>query len=939
MSIKIKLLFPLLLSVLMIYSYIEFIWQPEVLKQDLTNYKEYIHEKMTMSETGLIENLLEHDFASLFKQLDSMKKLGKNEWYNLKMVDDQGKTVYPLFEDKQVLPTDDQQFFHYTHLLQIDGTPIGSVELDVDWSVQRKIQHQQIDNIRNMILVFILLALGMNLLFQYQLIYSRISRLISGMDENRAKQDYQLIEEQRSDEIGLLFTAYNKLVSEVSFFKRGLDGHAIVSISDSKGIIRYVNKAFVDVSGYEEDELLGRNHSMLKSGSHSKAFYTTIWKTILEGNIWQGVMCNATKTGQLVWLKTTIVPDLNKQGRAERFIAIRTDITDSKLTEQELLQSKEEAEVAMRTKSFFLANMSHEIRTPINAIKGFTELALDDQSLNSETRDFLRIVLSSSASLLNIINDILDLSKLESGKYKLEKVCFNFPNLIKDTIQLIDQQAKDKSLKLTIEYPDNLPKRMMGDPARLRQILLNLIGNAIKFTEEGGITVSATAIENGQWIQVSVADTGIGMTEEQAGQIFEAFAQADDSTTRRFGGTGLGTTISKQLVVQMAGKIGVESHLGKGSTFFFEIPINKAPVHGNCLYEKVLDAAPTARSTRHFNILLAEDVDINAQLVSLRLEDEGHTVYWVTDGKQVLEALDSSDYDLILMDVMMPNLDGIEATKIIREKESNQYGNPHIPIVALTASGLEHERQNCLDAGMDKLVLKPIDFDLLYQVMEDVVPKAGETIVPTKKTSFEPLHLDQIGIHPDVLNIQDGLNRWGSEEVFLTNLEGFSESAQRSLVDIKLLIENDSVDYSQLVQKLHRIKGVSGNLSLMLLSRSIQRLETIVSNQSVQDLGHALSDLEQDMLRSLEAINTLLASTSEPASAIDFFPDESIDIDALKIELVQAINTLNPDFIEPVLDKLNRVFPEGTTEPIVKAVHQFDFKLAIASANKIFSKK
>jgi len=490
--------------------------------------------------------------------------------------------------------------------------------------------------------------------------------------------------------------------------------NAAIVMTDAEGKITFVNDAFERNTGYSRGEALGRTPRLLKSGETPLTVYEELWRTILAGRTWRGEICNRRKNGQRYWELASISPVTDATGKITHFISVQDDISQRKEHEEAMRTAKLAAESANRAKSQFLATMSHEIRTPLNGILGMAQILLMPNLRSEEKQDAARTILNSGQTLLTLLNDILDLSKVEAGKLELSRQAFAPERLIEDTATLFGESAKSRGLTLEATWLGELGQRYWGDPIRIRQMLSNLVSNAVKFTERGGVRIEGREErrpDGSTALRFTVIDSGIGIDEERQHDLFQPFSQVDNSSTRKFQGTGLGLSIIRSLAEQMGGKAGVESVIGQGSRFWFEILADAVgPNEESRHLERAASPPPRTDDATPRRVLVVEDNPTNRKVIESILKKHGIAADCVENGALAVHAVTGGELqpELILMDCQMPVMDGFEATRQIRRWEAGS-GRPPIRIIALTAAAYEEDRKLCAEAGMDDFLAKPID--------------------------------------------------------------------------------------------------------------------------------------------------------------------------------------------------------------------------------------
>jgi PAS domain S-box-containing protein len=804
--------------------------------------------------------------------------------------------------------------------------------------------------------------------------------------------------------------------------------HTIVTVADRSGRIIDVNEGFCSISGYTRDELIGQSHSIINSGTHDREFWTNVWRRIASGQSWRGEVCNRAKDGSHYWVDSIISPFFGDDGKIERYVSIRTDISDRKraqaelLTTSSLLQSvldaaselsiiattvdgtinvfnhgaqrmlgytetemvgkstptlihlREEldargrelsrkheqliagfqvlvyhaqhfgaetrewtyvrkngmhvpvsmtvtavrnaagqpagylgiamdiseqrnqekslraamakAEEANIAKGRFLANMSHEIRTPMNAVMGLTHI-LESTALTAHQVGLVGKIKLAGKSLLAIINDLLDLSKIEAAEMKLENVPFNLGGLLQDMAALVTVQIEAKGIAFQIDTPPDLPAVLVGDPMRLHQILLNLLTNAVKFTHKGGVRLlvqEVASLEDKLRLRFIVQDSGIGIAQESLQQLFKPFVQADTSTTRRFGGTGLGLSIVRQLVTLMKGELNVTSTPNVGSEFRVEIDLTRGDELGTAIIRRPDIPEPQGQPLTGVRVLVVDDSTINLEVAKCVLESQGASVELASNGQEAVDFLVAKPQavDIVLMDVHMPVLDGHDAARRIR----SGLGLTQLPIIALTAGTMASERSEAETSGMNDFISKPFGIDVLVSgilrhvtVPQRAVPVPAPSSQKPKPTGLAWPSISGIDIADVRARLAGDLPLFRS--MVRRMLNDFANLDHASMADEKALRD--------LTARLHELKGSSGTLGAKAIHALAAEAETSCRARDLARSARLLQELATELRQLEAAAATYLESLEEDTTATAVFaipPIQTQDLEAL-IRLLQ----------------------------------------------------
>lgn len=678
--------------------------------------------------------------------------------------------------------------------------------------------------------------------------------------------------------------------------------------------IIFISEGISRLTGYQQQEFTNHNINYVdiilpEFSTPFEQFITTIISTQKQYTIEYKIR-HADGHELWVWHTATYMADED-----ERWIdGVILNINERRLAEDQIRHSRDTAKKDAENTALFLANISHEIRTPLNAVVGFSNL-LAETTLNPLQQHYMESVTSAANALLLLLNNVLDTMKLERGALELENIDFSLKELLEDIITLFRLNAQVKKIKLSLDYDSTLAIFFKGDPLRIRQIINNLLSNAIKFTEQGEVVIYTTKKQH--QVHIAIKDTGIGISPASLQKIFLPFTQEDASMSRRFGGTGLGTTIAKQLTELMHGQINVESTLGKGTTFHVTLPLQEgSPI------------PPTNKQVEHqlppLAILAVDDVSHNLELLKIILEQQGHTITTATNGLEAVATFKNQPFDLVLMDLQMPELDGLEATKVIRQYEKQQGLSP-TPILALTANVLSRERQAARNVGMNGFVKKPIDKQELMKAMISACQLTTTHLIETE-TIVDNLPTEVL------IDWNKGINLWNDKTYLTDAIYNFLTTTNQEL-NTFLVDQQHLTDFFMLV---HKIRGAAGNLCLPKLYQTSSLIEQYKNSTDLSVIADELTKLQEVTQLTLEEVaplhSPLITIADQQAFHINDDQDKIL-ISQVAEELKQG--QMNEEHLQSLYKLLAHHQQQDTINTLKKQLANFDLTLASALLEKL----
>lgn len=725
MSIKLKLILPFVLGIFIVFLVINFIWIPQHKIKIIKNITKTETAYLSLLGEAVVPDILSLDLANLHANLVQILEKRKVIWKNLTFIDSEGVQLFPINKIHEIKDTN----LKWIKVpLYFESNYLGTFKVSINIKQLISEDLKDIKFLELMVYTILIAFSMMSFLLQYIFISKPIQETSNAVTEIAKGYYEQPLPKTSNDEIGLFITSFKKMIHSLKDreyhlrnFKKAINesGHSI-SITDTQGYIKYINKSFIEETGYKETDIIGKNITYFNSQEENSKQIQDMWYALSKGKQWKKEMINKNIHGNTYDVNQSVSPIFDEEQNIEGYVFVQIDITNQKeLTRQLELQTQKAIE-SNKAKSEFIANMSHEIRTPLNAVIGYSEI-LAPEIHDKENKKIIESIKIAGNNLLQLINDILDLSKIEAGMLSLSKDPVSFKSLAKELECVFAQSAISKGLDFKIILSPNLPQHVICDEIRIRQSLTNLIGNSIKFTEKGSIELYIQEIYNSNNptlvnLEFRVKDTGIGIPKNQQDLIFESFRQQSGQSNRKYGGTGLGLSITKKFVEMMNGKIELISDVGQGSEFI--ILLNDLIISHS---EKVNDVIPENLSNENFDfqeakILIVDDVKLNRDLLKTLLSKLNTKLFEAVNGEEAVFVTDKVKPNLILMDIRMPVMDGYKASHLIK---TNQ-GSKHIPIIATTAS-IHASESNIKNTSFDYFLSKPINLKSLLLLMSKIL--------------------------------------------------------------------------------------------------------------------------------------------------------------------------------------------------------------------------